>query len=81
VGDFHIFTMLVILLQFVWWKVAAGPTFGLAWPLYTVWLMRIEKNKISPGVGEELYNAKCPKPENTNYAIQPCQMHSSTSFM
>ena len=34
VGDFHIFTMLVILLHFVWWKVAADPHFGLAWPLF-----------------------------------------------
>ena len=34
VGDFHVFTMLVILLHFEWWKVAAvRPTFGLAWPL------------------------------------------------
>ena len=36
VGDFHIFTMLVILLHFVWWKVAADPHFGLAWPLCEV---------------------------------------------
>jgi len=34
-----------------------------------MWLMRIEKNKISPGRREELvYNAKNAKPENTNYA-------------
>ena len=49
VEDFHIFTMLVILLHFVWWEVAADPHFGLAWPLCVVVGHKVEYD-VSPEV-------------------------------